>query len=48
MKQVAEWAWLLRFDDPEERVANARARAAAALLASSAPAGRGNTRSPEQ
>jgi KipI family sensor histidine kinase inhibitor len=32
VRTVGEYAWLLEFDDPDERRANARARAVAALL----------------
>ncbi len=39
MKAVGEFSWLLSFGDAEERKANERARAAAALLRSLAPEG---------
>ena len=39
MRSVGEYAWLLAFDDPEERRANERARAAAARLHGLRPEG---------
>lgn len=39
MKAVAEFAWLLEFPDADERRANARARAAAAILKRTRPEG---------
>jgi KipI family sensor histidine kinase inhibitor len=39
MKAVAEFAWLLEFADADERRANARARAAAAILKRTRPDG---------
>ncbi len=39
MRIVGEYAWLLSFDDPDERRANGRARAAAALLHGLKPEG---------
>jgi KipI family sensor histidine kinase inhibitor len=39
VKEIGEFSWLLAFDEADERMANARARAAASLLRSLSPEG---------